>query len=250
MPKVQSLFFIMPISKAQIKNIKSLHQSKFRKEKGLFIIEGEKLIAEAMNAGVIFDSIFVTNTALPREWKMELIAEHEMEQLTCLSNPSPCLAVVHQLNFNPIPQNSKVLYLDGIKDPGNLGTIIRSADAFGWNNIVLAPQCVELYNPKVVQSTMGSLFHVNVHLDKDGSFIRNARSNQRSIVGADLKGEKLLNSTIPGANAVLVIGSESHGLSDAVRENINHYVNIEQAGNAESLNAAIAASIIMHQWGA
>jgi TrmH family RNA methyltransferase len=160
------------------------------------------------------------------------------------------LAVVHQLNFNPIPQNSKVLYLDGIKDPGNLGTIIRSADAFGWNNIVLAPQCVELYNPKVVQSTMGSLFHVNVHLDKDGSFIRNARSNQRSIVGADLKGEKLLNSTIPGANAVLVIGSESHGLSDAVRENINHYVNIEQAGNAESLNAAIAASIIMHQWGA
>ena len=70
----------MPISKAQIKNIKSLHKSKFRKEKGLFIIEGGKLIAEAMNAGVIFDSIFVTNTALPREWKMELIAEHEMEQ--------------------------------------------------------------------------------------------------------------------------------------------------------------------------
>lgn len=240
----------MPISKAQIKNIKSLHQSKFRKEKGLFIIEGEKLIAEALKAGVIFDSIFVTNNALPCEWKKEWIAEHEMEQLTCLSNPSPCLAVVHQLNFNPIPQNCKVLYLDGIRDPGNLGTIIRSADAFGWNNIVLAPQCVELYNPKVVQSTMGSLFHVNVHFDKDGDFIQHAKLNKRLIVGADLKGNKLLKSTIPNNDAILVIGSESHGISDKMRECIDTYVNIEQPGNAESLNAAIAASIIMHQWGA
>jgi len=238
----------MPISKAQIKNIRSLHLSKYRKESGLFIIEGEKLIGEARLAGVIFDAVYSTNAEWCSKNNAELIQDHEMTQLSCLSSPSPYLAIVHQLTFKPIPETAKVLYLDGIKDPGNLGTIIRSADAFGWNHIVLAPQCVELYNPKVVQSTMGSLFHVNVYWDNDESFIVRCKSNQRAIVGADLKGDKLLNSTMPGSNTVLVIGSESHGISDSIRKNISTYVNIEQAGNAESLNAAIAASIIMHQW--
>jgi TrmH family RNA methyltransferase len=143
---------------------------------------------------------------------------------------------------------SKVLYLDGIKDPGNLGTLIRSADAFGWSQIVLAPHCVELYNPKVVQSTMGSIFHVNICTDIAGKFLHESKQANREIIGADLSGQKLMTMNRPSKDLVLIIGSESHGISDNARALIDNYVLIEQLGNAESLNAAIAGSIIMHQW--
>ncbi len=239
----------MPISKAQIKNIRSLHQSKFRKEKGLFIIEGEKLIQEAKSSGAIFDALYATDDGICSRFSAERIEEHEMQQISCLNNASPCLAVVHQLTFKPILMGSKVLYLDGIKDPGNLGTLIRSADAFGWSQIVLAPHCVELYNPKVVQSTMGSIFHVNICTDIAGTFLHESKQAKREIIGADLNGQKLMSMNKPNKDLVLIIGSESHGISENARALIDNYVLIEQLGNAESLNAAIAGSIIMHQWG-
>jgi TrmH family RNA methyltransferase len=238
----------MSISKAQIKNIRSLHQSKFRKEKELFIIEGEKLIQEAKASGAIFDAIYSTNQEVASKFNAAFIEEHEMHQISCLYNPSPCLAVIHQLTFKPMSLESKVLFLDGIKDPGNLGTLIRSADAFGWSQIVLAPQCVELYNPKVVQATMGSIFHVNVYADVEGVFLQDAKAAGRPIIGADLRGEKLMDMPKPRPNVILVIGSESHGISDSARAVLSHCVVIEQAGNAESLNAAIAGAILMHQW--
>jgi TrmH family RNA methyltransferase len=238
----------MSISKAQIKNIRSLHQSKFRKEKGLFIIEGEKLIQEAKASGAIFDAIYSTDHEVASKFNGAFIEEHEMQQISCLNNPSPCLAVIHGLTFTPMSLESKVLFLDGIKDPGNLGTLIRSADAFGWSQIVLAPHCVELYNPKVVQATMGSIFHVNVYTDVEGVFLQDAKAAGRPIIGADLRGEKLMDMPKPGPNVILVIGSESHGISDSTRSLLSHCVVIEQVGNAESLNAAIAGAILMHQW--
>jgi TrmH family RNA methyltransferase len=240
----------MSISKAQIKNIRSLHQSKFRKETGLFIIEGEKLIQEAKAAGAIMDAIYSTDEAWCAKNVAEWIADHEMQQISALNSPSPYLAIVHQLTFKPISSSEKVLYLDGIKDPGNLGTLIRSADAFGWSQVVLAPQCVELYNPKVVQSTMGSIFHIQIQVDTKGDFLEEAKAQHRGILGADLKGQALKEMPLPERNAVLVIGSESHGISAATRGYISQYVRIEQSGRAESLNAAIAASILMHHWSA
>ncbi len=238
----------MPISKAQIKKIRSLHQSKFRKERGLFIVEGEKLIQEAKSSGAIFDALYATDDGICSRFSAERIEEHEMQQISCLNAASPCLAVVHQLTFKPILMGSKVLYLDGLKDPGNLGTLIRSADAFGWTQIVLAAQCVELYNPKVVQSTMGSIFHVNIFSDSEGDFLRDAKAANREIIGADLSGQNLMSMNKPNKDLILVIGSESHGISQKARALVSNYVLIEQAGNAESLNAAIAGSIIMHQW--
>jgi TrmH family RNA methyltransferase len=238
----------MSISKAQIKNIRSLHQSKFRRESGLFIIEGEKLIQEAMDAGAILDALYSTDEAWCKKNAAEIILDHEMQQISALNSPSPFLAITHQLTFKPISSSEKVLYLDGIKDPGNLGTLIRSADAFGWSQIVMAPQCVEIYNPKVVQSTMGSIFHVQIQEDSEGHFLEEANMMKRCIVGADLKGQPLKEMPMPEKGPILVIGSESHGISTRARGFISNYVRIEQSGRAESLNAAIAASILMHHW--
>lgn len=216
----------------------------------MFIIEGEKLIQEAKAAGAIMDAVYSTDEAWCTKNVAEWIADHEMQQISTLNSPSPYLAIVHQLTFKPISSSEKVLYLDGIKDPGNLGTLIRSADAFGWSQVVLAPQCVELYNPKVVQSTMGSIFHIQIQVDTKGDFLEEAKAQHRAILGADLKGQALKEMPLPERNAVLVIGSESHGISAATRGYISQYVRIEQSGRAESLNAAIAASILMHHWSA
>ncbi len=236
----------MAISKANIKKIKSLHQSKFRKEERLFIVEGKKSVEEAINSGLKILHLLTTDSSSVSP-KMELISEVEMAQISCMSTPSSYLAVVHMPLTQPMDFSGKILYLDGVRDPGNLGTIIRTADWLGWSKIVLSSDCVELWNPKTVQSTMGSLFRMQIFKEENQNWLIECNSKNIEIWGADLDGVPL-TETAPNSDVVLVMGSESHGIKAQVAELLTHKVNIPSKGQAESLNVAIAAAIIMHQW--
>ncbi len=142
----------MPISKAIIKKIRSLHQSKFRHLENAFVVEGKKSVEEALNSGWKVLHCYTTDESFVSA-KLELISEMEMSQISALSSPSAFLAVLSIPILKLADDATKVLYLDGVRDPGNLGTLIRTADWLGWTNIVVSNDCVEIWNPKVVQST-------------------------------------------------------------------------------------------------
>ena len=238
----------MEISKAQIKKLKSLHQSKFRWEEKLFFVEGKKGVEELIKSEYELVYCYSTDEVWNKRFTQStLIKEQEMHQISALSSPSAHFAVAKIKSFDVMDGKGKMLYLDGIRDPGNLGTIIRSADWFGWNNIICSHDCVDFTNPKVVQSTMGSLFNVRLQIDANGDFLSRAMEEEYEIWGADLNGENV-KTTAPSDQSVLVIGSESHGIREEVEKWLTHKVNIDSKGKAESLNAAIAASIILFQW--
>lgn len=238
----------MPISKAQIKRLKALHQAKFRLSDRLFLVEGKKGVEEALASDWEVQSVYSTDENwVQTHTGAECITALEMQQISALNSPSEHLACIALKTFGRPDGKENVLYLDGIRDPGNLGTIIRSADWFGWRQVVLSNDCVDFTNPKVVQSTMGSLFHTSIFIDEEANFLFQAHHQNLPIWGADLKGEDL-KKTIPANPVVLVIGSESHGIRKEAAPWVQHQVTIVSRGGAESLNAAIATSIILHQW--
>jgi TrmH family RNA methyltransferase len=236
----------MPISKAIIKKIRSLHQSKFRQLENAFVVEGKKSVDEAIQSGWKILHCYTTDSNLNQK-DSEIISEMEMSQISMLSSPSPYLAVMEIPSMELQSNANKVLYLDGVRDPGNLGTIIRTADWLGWKNIVLSSDCVEIWNPKVIQSTMGSVFRVNLVSDNSGKWLEEAKRSGMRIYGADLIGDSI-KTELPQYPLVMVLGSESHGIRSEAQSFLDKKVTIPSAGNAESLNVAIAGSIIMYQW--
>ncbi len=236
----------MPISKAIIKKIRSLHQSKYRHLENAFVVEGKKSVEEALNSGWKVLYCYTTDESAVST-KLELISEMEMSQISALSNASSFLAVLSIPTLKLADNATKVLYLDGVRDPGNLGTLIRTADWLGWTNIVLSNDCVEIWNPKVVQSTMGSIFKINIISDTSGLWLQEAKTKGMRIYGADLNGDSI-KSEKPQFPLVMILGSESHGIRPGTQSLVDQKITIPSFGNAESLNVAIAGSIIMYQW--
>lgn len=243
------------ISKAQIKFVQSLKQKKYREIHHCFVAEGSKLVREMAASRFYVRQIFAS-----REWIREntvsgkIAAEeitcHEMERITGLSTPSPALAIVEIPETAPEPaawKEDNVVVLDGIQDPGNLGTIIRIADWFGIRQLICSEGCVDLYNPKVVQSTMGSITRVNIDYLDLPAFLASL-SGEVPVFGMTLDGDDLYrtNTTM---NGLIVIGSEAHGISDQVSAFITQKISIpfypaDRDTHAESLNAAVAAGIV------
>lgn len=236
----------MPISKAIIKKIRSLHQSKYRNLENAFVVEGKKSVEEALNSGWKVLHSYTTDESCATS-KLELISEMEMSQISALSSPSAFLAVLSIPILKLADDATKVLYLDGLRDPGNLGTLIRTADWLGWTNIVVSNDCVEIWNPKVVQSTMGSIFKINIISDTSGLWLQEAKTKGMRIYGADLYGDSI-KSEKPQFPLVMILGSESHGIRPNTQALVDQKITIPSSGNAESLNVAIAGSIIMYQW--
>lgn len=225
----------------EIKFIKKLQQKKYRFENKQYIIEGNKLVTEAIaNCPDKIDQILTTKSLndYPKSIKVSEIGHKEMERITALKSASEVLAVMKMMDLKEISQGNS-LYLEDIKDPGNMGTIIRTADWFGISNIYFSKDCVDIYNPKVIQATMGSFFRVNL-VKKD--IIDLADEN---LVGATLNGELIDESDIP-EDFCLVIGNESKGISESTLKLLNSEVKIPGFGKAESLNASIASGILMY----
>ena len=237
------------LSKSQISFVNALHQKKFRKEHHLFIVEGVKSITEFLDSDYTVNTIYYTPSfepkldKLPEKVKLIEVTEAELKKISSLSTPQDALAVVEMpARQNPEPENFRgktTLVLDGIQDPGNLGTIIRTADWFGFREIICSEDTVEAYNPKVVQATMGSLSRMRVYYTQLDKFLETAGL---PVFGALLDGRPIYEVDF-GQQGFVVLGNEGNGISEKVRNKITIPVTIPRFGNAESLNVAISAAI-------
>jgi RNA methyltransferase, TrmH family len=240
-------------NKTHTKYIQSLHHKKFRDENGVFIAEGPKVVTELLQSReFVCRQIFATNNWLNENGKMlqqhagiEVIEikDFELEKISLLTTPNNVLAVFTKKN-QLIPTNCKdkiTLVLDTLQDPGNLGTIIRTADWFGIENIICTTTCADMYNPKVVQSTMGSLARVNIVYTNVEEWLSNTpiKKYAAALQGKNIKSIKKVEE------AIIIIGNEGKGISNGILQFVDEKITIPKTGEAESLNAAVATGIIL-----
>ena len=234
------------LSKNEAKYIQSLSHKKQRQESGLFIVEGVKLVNELLNSHYPVKKIYATEdwagTVNPKTELLRVTAD-ELQKVSGLQTANKVLAIAEQPVIGKIKlsKNKWVLALDGIQDPGNMGTLIRIADWFGIDTIVASEDSVDAFNPKVVQSTMGSFSRVTVHYTDIADFIKAAGI---PVFGALLEG-KSVYSVSPPQQGILLIGNESKGIHPQLLPLIKNPVSIPRIGGAESLNAAVAAGILI-----
>ncbi len=233
------------ISKNRIRFINALSQKKQRIENNRFIIEGEKMVHEAIQwIPEFIESIYSTpDFELPitnHHVLIEEISPKELKEISSLTTPNKALAICK------IPENKNIdspliICLDGIQDPGNMGTILRLADWFGIKDVVCSKNTVDCYNPKVLQATMGAIFRVNVHYIDLNEFLT---QTELPIFGALLDGENLFENNYK-RRGIIVLGNEGNGISEDIKKHVQHAITIPRFGEAESLNVATAGAIIL-----
>ncbi|MFI3330660.1 MAG: RNA methyltransferase [Rikenellaceae bacterium] len=235
------------LTKADITKIKSLGEKKSRLEHGLFTLEGHKIISEVKDSDFEIENIYTTQ----QDADNEHVSPKEMARISQLKTPTDCLAVVkipsYKLNFDEL-NNSLILALDNVQDPGNLGTIIRIADWFGIKDILCSHLSADCYNPKVVQASMGAILRVRVHYTN----LEEALSKITSpIYGTFLEGDNIYNHSL-SANGVIVMGNEGRGISEVIEAKISSKLYIppypKNSPSSESLNVATATSIVCSEF--
>jgi TrmH family RNA methyltransferase len=244
------------LSKKIVKYIQSLSHKKFRDEEGVFIAEGPKIVSEFLLSEETKCKIIcaekqwlLENESLLKNVHPEGIFQtddHWLQSISLLKTPNKVVAVFDQRIATEIPNLSdKIsLMIDDLQDPGNMGTIIRIADWFGIENIICSENSVDCYNPKVVQSTMGSLSRINVFYTDLVSFIK--RNKKINLYATSLSGTSIFR--LPKINeGIILIGNESKGVHENLLKLASHQITIPKIGNAESLNAAVASGIILSQ---
>ncbi len=236
----------MSISKNEIKLIRSLQQKKFRIQENKFVVEGKKAVQEALQSGDIVLKAFTTDEEFSVEMKVPLIHARDMEQISSLTNAPGYLAVLKQSLKSLLTVKGKTFCIaNAISDPGNLGTLIRTCEWFGVDALLLDEHCVDAYNPKVVQATMGSVLRLSIAEASGQEIIEFCKVNSIPILAADLNGTPIQEFRAPQKWA-LVVGSESHGVSNEFIHASKECLTIPAMGEAESLNAAIAAGIALY----
>ena len=229
------------ITKKELKQINSLGNKKGRKEQQRFVVEGRKSVEEFIAAGFHHKGLYVLeNQYLDGA---EVVTEQEMQKMSFLKNASPCLGVFEIPENKPPFFTGRLVVLDQISDPGNLGTILRICDWFGIKHIVSSLDTVDCYNPKVIQASMGSLARVNCHYKDLSEFLT---TTHRPIYGAYLEGDSVYETTFP-EDAILVMGSEANGISAHISSLIQQKITLPRktAMGPESLNVAIATALIL-----
>ncbi len=237
------------VSKNQIKIITGLQQKKYRKLHKLFFAEGIKVVQELLNSNFELHQLFTTQDmfkGVPED-KTELITEAELKKISALATPNVCLALFMMPEERQVPDSGLIVALDDVRDPGNLGTIIRLCDWFGIAHLVCSENCVDIYNPKVVQATMGSLTRVNVvytdlaaHLSK----------TDLPVFGTFMDGKNIYTEILP-ENGIIVMGNEANGISEEIESMVTGKISIPRFGNlqlTESLNVATAAAITLSEF--
>ncbi|MEP7319078.1 MAG: RNA methyltransferase [Panacibacter sp.] len=234
------------ISKNEVKYIQSLFHKKTRDTEGVFIAEGIKLVNELLESDLVIRKIYATKEWTNKHKNLQNIVpteDYELQKISSLSTPNQVLAIVEQKKLLQPPVLTKCITLvtDGIQDPGNLGTIIRIADWFGINQVIASEETADIYNPKVVQSTMGSIIRVNIWYKNLISWLNDCNV---PVYGALLNGVSI-HEFKNISEGVLVIGSEAKGIRENILPFIHHKITIPKTGGAESLNAAVATGIIL-----
>ena len=235
------------LSKNQVRFINSLRRKKTRKSEGLFIAEGKKLVLDLLESDIQVDKIY----CLPefeslKPDKVHLVSERELGSISSLNAPNAVLAIFKIPESKPVLKKGLAIALDGVNDPGNLGTIIRLCDWFGIPQILCSQNTVDCFNPKVVQSTMGSLARVQInYLD----LAEHLKNEKRTIYGTFMEGESLYQTSFE-EEGILVLGNEANGISGEIRSLVTKELGIPQFGSlqkTESLNVAMATAIFLSE---
>lgn len=237
------------VSKNQIKLISSLQQKKQRQVHKLFFAEGIKVVQELLFSNFELEHLFTTEaifTEIPTS-KQTLITETELKKISALTTPNTCLALFKIPEAKKVQEKGLLLALDDIRDPGNLGTILRLCDWFGIQQLVCSKETVDLYNPKVVMATMGSIARVNVNYLDLNEFIKNTKL---PVFGTFMDGKNIYKEKLP-SEGIIMMGNEANGISKEIENSIKNRLTIPRFGDlqqTESLNVATATAIILSEF--
>ncbi|HOV25979.1 MAG TPA: 23S rRNA (guanosine(2251)-2'-O)-methyltransferase RlmB [Pseudobacteroides sp.] len=247
-----------------IKEIKGLELRKNREEKGLFIAEGLRFVEESVKEKALIDKIVVSNTFLEGKSAMDImdrirnmglpcyvVSDKIFKEISDTQTPQGILAVIKKkdaLIGDIIKSSNKIVMLESLQDPGNMGTIIRTADAAGMTGIILSKGCVDVYNRKVLRSTMGSIFHLPIHRTDDFiGTIKELKAKGIKVYASHLEGSINYYDIDECQNTAVIIGNEANGISDEAAMAADCLIKIPMPGKAESLNASVAAGILMYE---
>lgn len=232
---------MVKLTSAEIKSVKALGSKKFRDIEGLFVVEGEKMVAEALESGFKIEKLY----------RRDEIGEQQMSRISSLDSPSPVLAVIRKAEPKPaVAGKGLFLALDSVRDPGNLGTIMRIADWFGIDGIFASQDTVDQYNPKVVQASMGAVFRKTVTYCDLPALCRSFREAGLPVYGTFLDGSDIYGAELKG-EGLIVMGSESFGISKEVGANVDSRLKIPSYSvgpGAESLNVAVATAVTVAEF--
>ena len=237
------------VSKNQIKLITSLQQKKYRKQEQLFFAEGVKVVQELLHSNFELQDLFTTKQdflTVPKD-KVHAISEAELKKISVLTTPNTCLAVFKIPKAKEMVEKGLIVALDDVRDPGNLGTIIRLCDWFGIETLFCSEESVDIYNPKVVQATMGSISRVNVVYGNLETFLASAKL---PIFGTFMDGKNIYQEKLPN-EGIIIMGNEANGISASVEKLVSERIAIPRFGNlqvTESLNVATATAIILSEF--
>nr|WP_315199737.1 RNA methyltransferase [uncultured Flavobacterium sp.] len=237
------------LSKNQIKLISSLQQKKYRFANQLFFAEGVKVIQELVKSNFELEHLYTTKDdfkEIPSHTKM-LISENELNKISALTTPNTCLAVFKIPLERKIIESGLVLALDSVRDPGNMGTILRLCDWFGIQQLVCSKETVDIYNPKVVQATMGSITRVNVNYVDLDAFLEKTKL---PVFGTFMDSDDIYKTALP-QEGIIVMGNEANGISGSIEKLITKRITIPRFGElqiTESLNVATATAIILSEF--
>lgn len=244
------------MTKNDVKELQALRQAKGRKEAGIFAVEGNKLVEELLSSDFRINNIFATGQWVEKNPVMakkvadyEIVTSKQMEQISNFVTPPGIYATAMIPSFKIKPEitdHELILMLDGINDPGNLGTIIRTADWFGIRKIVVSKDTCDPWQPKVIQSTMGSIFRIQIVEAELVEFLKDVKT---PVFGALMQGKNVYHTNMGSNQGVIIIGSESHGIRENVMPFVSCPINIPRAESSqtESLNASVAAGIIISE---
>lgn len=246
------------MSQSDLKRVRALQQKKARAEAGRFLVQGRKVVAELLASTWDTEAVyatedaasFVADAAKGRRVPVHVLPAHELERLGTFEKGNELVAVAvarEQARFRPPGPGELVLALDGVHDPRNLGGLLRIADWFGVKRVMCSQDCIEATNPKVVQSAMGSLFRVQVRYAQLAAELSECAAAGVALYLADMAGTSVYDAALRRP-AVLVLGSESHGLSDVLRGLSAEVLSVPRVGRAESLNVAMAASALCSEF--
>ena len=234
------------ISKSEIKSITQLQQKKYRDSRNLFCAEGPKVIKELLTEGIALHAFFSTEISEVTENNHNLVTHQELKKISSLKTANTSLAVFEKPISQKFEDKGLIVALDAVRDPGNLGTIIRLCDWFGVTQIVCSTDTADCYNPKVIQATMGSIARVSVQYV---SLVEVLQNSKLPVFGAFMDGENVYKSTLP-EEGIIVMGNEANGVSKETSAIISEKISIPQFGNAttESLNVATATAILLSEF--
>lgn len=237
------------LSKNQIKLISSLQQKKYRLANQLFFAEGVKVTQELLKSNFELEQLYTTKNDFTEitSQKKTIISENELIKISALTTPNSCLAVFKIPAASKIVESGLIIALDSIRDPGNMGTILRLCDWFGIQQIVCSKETVDIYNPKVVQATMGSITRVNVNYIDLEAFLEKTKLQ---VFGTFMDSENIYQNKLP-QEGIIVMGNEANGISENIEKLVTKRLTIPRFGNlqiTESLNVATATAIILSEF--